>query len=150
MLIYNETKEITLFEHPELDAAKKIIKQRKHELIIIRILVVICIVSSFSLFLSLGLTNSLAIGWGFLPFATGGILEIIYQAYLMPYRRLKRLARKNDIIRHEEMIKIKERERYKKTKNIPMKLNKKIIKDTLKSTGITKTPPKKPQIKENK
>lgn len=150
MIIYNETKEITLFEHPELDAAKKIIKQRKQELVLLNLVGIINLATSFALFLGLGISNNLAIGWGFLPFAIGGILEIMYQVLLIPYRKLNRLARKNDMIRHEEMIKIKERERYKETKNIPIKLNNKVIKDTFKSTEITKTPPKKPPIKENK
>lgn len=133
--INEKLKEITLFETPETDEAKMLLKKQKRKFI-------------YWLLLSLGLTfcsciflvtaiqnqNIWLIAFFYLCALSTPICIFVYLKKIIPYKKLLRIARHNDSVRNDEHLRFKERLRLEnqlkeKKTQIPQKPQKTKVDD---------------------
>ena len=106
-----EIKNITLIDNPETKEAEKIYSNKSRLycwIFIVPLIISVCTISNKFPVLAF------CIGFAILTI----INFLIYKKVMQPYKKLLKLAEKNDLIRHEEKIRHKERARLQEDDNV--------------------------------
>lgn len=136
MIIKEKLKEITLFETPETDEAKILLKKQKRKFLYWLLLSIgLTILSSILLATAINTQAIWVIVFFYFCALSIPICVGMYLIKIVPYKKLLRIAKHNDRVRNDEHLRFKERLRLensikeKQNKQIPQKIQKTKVED---------------------